>query len=87
MSNMMLNGTDEWSGFLSEKSSNFDSGMVELNNQVADTLAKLVNNPSDPQLLARYQAKLSEYTLYRQAQSNIVKSYKDVALAIISNFR
>ncbi|EHP4696095.1 type III secretion system needle filament protein MxiH, partial [Shigella flexneri] len=38
-------------------------------------------------LLAEYQSKLSEYTLYRNAQSNTVKVIKDVDAAIIQNFR
>ncbi|MGL4604468.1 MAG: type III secretion system needle filament subunit SctF, partial [Iodobacter sp.] len=44
-------------------------------------------NPGDPKNLAAYQAVLSEYNLYRNAQSNVVKVYKDIDAAIIQNFR
>ncbi|VEB43059.1 type III secretion system needle complex protein PrgI [Chromobacterium violaceum] len=40
-----------------------------------------------PKLLAKYQSKLSEYNLYRNAQSNAVKAFKDIDAAIIQNFR
>ncbi|WP_019101639.1 type III secretion system needle complex protein, partial [Chromobacterium haemolyticum] len=50
-------------------------------------LKKLNGNPSNPQLLADYQSKLSEYNLYRNAQSNTVKVFKDIDAAIIQNFR
>ncbi|EGJ06158.1 type III secretion system needle filament subunit SctF, partial [Escherichia coli] len=44
-------------------------------------------NPSDTKFLAEYQSALAEYTLYRNAQSNVVKAYKDLDSAIIQNFR
>ncbi|MCV4698100.1 type III secretion system needle filament subunit SctF, partial [Escherichia coli] len=40
-----------------------------------------------PKFLAEYQSALAEYTLYRNAQSNVVKAYKDLDSAIIQNFR
>ncbi|WP_395490294.1 type III secretion system needle complex protein [Cedecea davisae] len=76
-----------WDGFLSHTSHTFDEGVTELNTELGDTLKKLTEDPSNPQLLAEYQSRLSEYTLYRNAQSNVVKVYKDVASAIITNFR
>ncbi|CAM3853858.1 type III secretion system needle complex protein [Serratia silvae] len=76
-----------WNGFLSGKTEQFDEGVTELNKLLDKTLDDLVSDPSNPQLLAQYQSKLSEYTLYRNAQSNVVKVYKDVASAIITNFR
>lgn len=76
-----------WSGYLSKQSSTFDDGVVKLNSELESALEELSKDPSDPQLLARYQSRLSEYTLYRNAQSNVVKVYKDVGAAIITNFR
>ena len=76
-----------WDGFLTGLSNGFDKGVTNLNTELGNALTNLTKNPSDPQLLAQYQAKLSEYTLYRNAQSNVVKVYKDVGSAIISNFR
>lgn len=65
----------------------FDKGVGSLAEDVKVALEELTKNPSDPALLANYQSKLSEYTLYRNAQSNIVKAYKDLDSSIIQNFR
>ena len=61
-------------------SKQFDQG-------VEKALEVLATNPSDPKFLAEYQSALAEYTLYRNAQSNVVKAYKDLDSAIIQNFR
>ena len=60
-------------------SKQFDQGVDDLNQQVEKAL--------DPKFLAEYQSALAEYTLYRNAQSNVVKAYKDLDSAIIQNFR
>ncbi|EFV8084968.1 type III secretion system needle complex protein [Shigella dysenteriae] len=72
---------------LSSLSETFDDGTQTLQGQLTVALNALAENPSNPQLLAEYQSKLSEYTLYRNAQSNTVKVIKDVDAAIIQNFR
>lgn len=72
---------------LSSLSETFDDGTQTLQRQLTSALNSLAENPSNPQLLAEYQSKLSEYTLYRNAQSNTVKVIKDVDAAIIQNFR
>lgn len=76
-----------WSGYLDELSNQFATGVEDLQTQVDDALTALAKKPSDPQLLAAYQSKLSEYNLYRNAQSNTVKVFKDIDAAIIQNFR
>lgn len=76
-----------WDGFLSKQSSDFDGEVAALQMKLDDALRELHKDPSAPENLANYQALLSEYTLYRNAQSNITKTYKDVSSAIISNFR
>lgn len=76
-----------WSGYLDRISQKFDTGVEDLQGQVDDALLKLSQEPSDPQRLATYQSKLSEYNLYRNAQSNTVKVFKDIDAAIIQNFR
>ncbi|OHX10813.1 type III secretion system needle complex protein [Chromobacterium sphagni] len=76
-----------WSGYLDETSAKFDEGVKDMHTQVENALAALKNKPSDPELLAQYQSKLSEYNLYRNAQSNTVKAFKDIDAAIIQNFR
>ncbi|MGL4980174.1 MAG: type III secretion system needle complex protein [Plesiomonas sp.] len=72
---------------LSSVSSTFDTGTEEIQNELEEALTKLSENPSDPQVLAEYQSRLSEYNLYRNAQSNTVKVFKDIDAAIIQNFR
>ena len=76
-----------WDGYLSETSESFDSGVTQLNAELEEALDNLKKDPSNPTTLAHYQSRLAEYTLYRNAQSNVVKVYKDVAAAIITNFR
>ncbi len=76
-----------WDGFLTTLSDRFTTNVSELNAELSETLALLMGDPSNPQYLANYQSKLSEYTLFRNAQSNVVKVYKDVGSAIIANFR
>lgn len=68
-------------------SKQFDQGVDDLNQQVEKALEVLATNPSDPKFLAEYQSALAECTLYRNAQSNVVKAYKDLDSAIIQNFR
>ncbi|UTH74115.1 type III secretion system needle complex protein [Chromobacterium sp. IIBBL 290-4] len=66
--------------------SSFDQ-TTGLQGKVDSALTALKNAPSDPQKLAEYQSALSEYNLYRNAQSNVVKAFKDIDAAIIQNFR
>lgn len=76
-----------WSGYLDDVSLTFDKGVNDLQDQINKSLEELSKRPSDPALLAKYQSKLSEYNLYRNAQSNTVKVFKDIDAAIIQNFR
>lgn len=78
-------GRLEWLYYGHQKQ--FDQGVDDLNQQVEKALEDLATNPSDPKFLAEYQSALAEYTLYRNAQSNVVKAYKDLDSAIIQNFR
>lgn len=78
---------DLYEGFIDKVSRKFDDGVLDLSQQTEEALDALSQNPSDPALLAAYQSKLSEYTLYRNAQSNIVKAYKDLDSSIVQNFR
>ena len=76
-----------YSGYIDDIKTKFDTGVQDLSEQVEKALEELSKNPSDPSLLATYQSKLSEYTLYRNAQSNIIKAYKDLDSSIVQNFR
>ncbi|ELR4812918.1 TPA: type III secretion system needle complex protein [Escherichia coli] len=77
----------DWNGYIMDISKQFDQGVDDLNQQVEKALEDLATNPSDPKFLVEYQSALAEYTLYRNAQSNVVKAYKDLDSAIIQNFR
>ncbi|KAB7898845.1 EscF/YscF/HrpA family type III secretion system needle major subunit [Rouxiella sp. S1S-2] len=71
-------------------SERFNTSAIPLRKKVEDTLLALTGKDSDtsnPVLLANYQAALSAYTLFCNAQSSTVKAYKDIAAATISNFR
>lgn len=85
-----LNGQPEYIIGISDK---FNNGVTSLNNSLKEALNNLAgnngsdSNTSDPELLAKYQAALSAYTLFCNAQSSSVKAFKDIAAATISNFR
>jgi len=76
--------------FIIGMSERFNTSAIPLRKKVEDTLLALTGKDSDtsnPVLLANYQAALSAYTLFCNAQSSTVKAYKDIAAATISNFR
>lgn len=85
--NLLQNVSWEYNGYLTGVGRAFDAGVKDLNQQLADAQQKLVSNPSDPVALANYQMIMSEYNLYRNAQSSAVKSMKDIDSSIVSNFR
>lgn len=73
--------------FLDDVSVAFETGAADMMKQLQDAQKALEADPSDPAVLANFQSKLSEYTLFRNAQTSTVKSYKDIGAAIIQNFR
>ncbi|MBS0846914.1 type III secretion system needle filament subunit SctF [Citrobacter sp. JGM124] len=73
--------------FLDQVSSGFESGAENMITQLNNAEEELKKDPSNPAVLANYQAKLQEYTLFRNAQTSTVKAYKDIGAAIIQNFR
>lgn len=73
--------------FIEQTSNNFDIGVQSLQDKLTQALAELQHDPSDPALLAQYQSALSSYTLYRNAQSNVVKAFRDIDQAIIANYK
>jgi type III secretion protein F len=84
---IMPRAAGAWNGELTDLSGQFDAGVTELQTALDAALKTLQENPGKPENLAAYQAALSEYNLYRNAQSNVVKVYKDIDAAIIQNFR
>lgn len=80
--------TVDYNGYyLDEVSAGFEAGAKDMIDQLKDAEDQLKSDPSDPAVLANYQAKLQEYTLFRNAQTSTVKAYKDIGAAIIQNFR
>lgn len=77
----------EYNGYIDRLSQRFNDGVTTLQKDVDLALEKLASEPTNPSYLAEYQSKLSEYNLYRNAQSNVVKAYKDIDAAIVQNFR
>lgn len=73
--------------FLDKISQGFETGAKEMIEKLKTAEEELEKDPSNPAVLASYQAKLQEYTLFRNAQTSTVKAYKDIGSAIIQNFR
>ncbi|CCP02138.1 Type III secretion system protein PrgI [Erwinia amylovora Ea644] len=73
--------------FLDEVSQKFEAGAENMITELTKAEEALEKDPSNPAVLANYQAKLQEYTLFRNAQTSTVKAYKDIGAAIIQNFR
>ncbi|WP_267228263.1 type III secretion system needle filament subunit SctF [Escherichia coli] len=72
----------DWNGYIMDISNQFDQGVDDLNQQVEKALEDLANQSLRHEISCRIS-----YTLYRNAQSNVVKAYKDLDSAIIQNFR
>lgn len=73
--------------FLDKMSGDFEAGAKSLITELNSAKMKLTADPSNPSVLAEYQAKLQAYTLFRNAQTSTIKAYKDIGAAIIQNFR
>lgn len=89
MSNINKNETSEGpksDRFLSKLSLAFDSGSSSMMTELQSALKKLESDPSNPSVLANYQAKLQEYTLFRSAQSSTIKAYSSICKDIIQKF-
>lgn len=74
-------------GYLSWLGEQFDAGVNDLSGSMDVALTNLQKNPSQPDYLAAYQRVLSDYNIYRNAQSSSVKAMKDTDSAIVANFR
>lgn len=73
--------------FLGRQSEAFESGATELKRILDETLKKLEGDASNPTLLAAYQTAFSSYTVFRNAQTNTIKGFKDIDMAIIQAAR
>ncbi|MCH4876727.1 EscF/YscF/HrpA family type III secretion system needle major subunit [Pseudomonas sp. TMW22090] len=73
--------------FLGRQAEGFEAGAVGLKVKLDEALAKLKADPSDPTLLAAYQASFSSYNVFRNAATNTVKGFKEIDSAIIAAAR
>ena len=71
--------------YLHDVSNSFTSGMVTLQEQLDKLLAQVSADPTNPVLLAQYQAAVSTTTLYRNLQSNTIKVIKDTDMNTVRN--
>ncbi|RWU18002.1 EscF/YscF/HrpA family type III secretion system needle major subunit [Pseudomonas alkylphenolica] len=73
--------------FLGRQAAAFEKGAKGLKEALDTALEDLQGDASDPALLAAYQAAFSSYTVFRNAQTNTVKGFKDIDMAIIQAAR
>ncbi|WP_244139242.1 type III secretion system needle filament subunit SctF [Burkholderia sp. BCC1630] len=65
----------------------FDTGVGDLSNQMKQAMSMLSTSPSDPVYLAQYQEVVSEFSIYRNAQTSTVHALSDVDKTILGNYR
>lgn len=73
--------------FLGQQSQAFEDGAVKLHDALNTALEELQENSSDPGLLAAYQSALGSYTVFRNVQTNTVKTFKDIDMSIVQAAR
>ncbi|EJM75655.1 type III secretion apparatus needle protein [Pseudomonas sp. GM49] len=73
--------------FLGRQAQAFENGASKLKDALDKALDDLKTDASDPRLLAAYQTAFSSYTVFRNAQTNTIKGFKDIDMAIIQAAR
>ena len=73
--------------FLGKQAAAFELGAQNLKAALDKALEDLKKDASDPGLLAAYQTAFSSYTVFRNAQTNTIKGFKDIDMAIIQAAR
>ena len=73
--------------FLGRQAAAFETGAQTLKIALDEALEQLRLDASDPSKLAKYQAAFSSYTVFRNAQTNTIKGFKDIDMAIIQAAR
>ncbi|MBC3382523.1 type III secretion system needle filament subunit SctF [Pseudomonas sp. SWRI12] len=73
--------------FLGEQAAAFERGAQGLKEALDHALDELKLDASDPGKLAAYQTAFSSYTVFRNAQTNTIKGFKDIDMAIIQAAR
>lgn len=73
--------------FLGNQSGEFENNATALHTAMNKALEDLQKDPSDPGLLAAYQSTLGSYTVFRNVQTNTVKTFKDIDMSIVQSTR
>ncbi|AKV07676.1 MULTISPECIES: type III secretion system needle filament subunit SctF [Pseudomonas] len=73
--------------FLGRQAEAFENGAAGLKTALDKALEDLKLDASDPGKLAAYQTAFSSYTVFRNAQTNTIKGFKDIDMAIIQAAR
>ncbi|MGY2226155.1 type III secretion system needle filament subunit SctF [Pseudomonas gingeri] len=73
--------------FLGKQAAVFEEGAKSLKSALDVALEALKKDVSDPGLLASYQSAFSSYTVFRNAQTNTIKGFKDIDMSIIQSAR
>ncbi|WP_458737051.1 EscF/YscF/HrpA family type III secretion system needle major subunit [Pseudomonas chlororaphis] len=73
--------------FLGKQAQGFEDGAAGLKTKLDEALTKLHADPSDPTLLAAYQAAFSSYNVFRNVATNTIKGFKEIDTAIVSAAR
>ncbi|CAI8938310.1 Protein PrgI [Pseudomonas sp. IT-P253] len=73
--------------FLGRQAEAFENGATTLKSALDKALEDLKVDASDPGKLAAYQTAFSSYTVFRNAQTNTIKGFKDIDMAIIQAAR
>jgi len=73
--------------FLGRQAEAFENGAKGLKEALDAALDALKLDASDPSKLAAYQTAFSSYTVFRNAQTNTIKGFKDIDMAIIQAAR
>jgi len=71
------------SHFLVNISNAFESHATQLYSDLQTAESSLEANPSDPAVLAKYQAALQEYTTDRNTQATVIKKYADTVSTML----
>ncbi|PMY35940.1 MULTISPECIES: EscF/YscF/HrpA family type III secretion system needle major subunit [Pseudomonas] len=87
MPSKIVNPVDFHTDFLGQQAAGFEVGATDLKTKLDAALAALHADPSDPGLLASYQAAFSSYNVFRNVATNTVKGFKEIDTAIVSAAR
>ncbi|VVP32692.1 hypothetical protein PS865_04445 [Pseudomonas fluorescens] len=69
--------------FIGEQGDAFETAAQGLKQKLDEALTNLAGDASSPTYLAAYQAAFSSYTVFRNAQTNTIKVWKEIDTTII----